>query len=151
MNHLSQQYIRDANMAMSSGVPIVATVAVVRNDSILMGLRRDNKKWTFPGGHSDINETPLDAAIREVREETGLTAIDLEYIGHNHIMNTRDGKGRHVFCFKASAFGGAPNNSSDPDREILEWRFVKKDMEPIKAEYLHSNPNALLDLMGWGY
>lgn len=31
-----------------------------------------NKNWGFPKGHLDGRETPLDAACREVTEETGL-------------------------------------------------------------------------------
>lgn len=29
--------------------------------------------WTFPGGHVEINESTLDATIREIKEETGLS------------------------------------------------------------------------------
>lgn len=35
-------------------------------------------KWLLPGGHIDPNENPEDAAIREVKEETGL---DVKLVG----------------------------------------------------------------------
>lgn len=33
------------------------------------------KKWLPPGGHVEENETPIEAAHREVKEETGLSII----------------------------------------------------------------------------
>lgn len=38
---------------------------------ILMQNLRGEKVWTFPKGHIDPGETPEQAAVREVREETG--------------------------------------------------------------------------------
>lgn len=57
---------------------------------VLLQRRGDSKKWGFPGGAIEIGETPEMAAIREVKEETGLdvrvsgligiyTDCDMEY------------------------------------------------------------------------
>lgn len=34
--------------------------------------------WAFPKGHAEKNETPVEAAIRELREETGLKVRHLD-------------------------------------------------------------------------
>lgn len=34
--------------------------------------------WSFPKGHAEGDETPEQAALRELREETGITEITLE-------------------------------------------------------------------------
>jgi 8-oxo-dGTP pyrophosphatase MutT (NUDIX family) len=49
-----------------------ATTFVVHADCTLLLLHRKLAMWLPPGGHIDPHELPHDAAVREVREETGL-------------------------------------------------------------------------------
>lgn len=49
-----------------------ATTFVVHRDRTLLLLHRKLGMWFPPGGHIDPNELPDQAALREVREETGL-------------------------------------------------------------------------------
>jgi 8-oxo-dGTP pyrophosphatase MutT (NUDIX family) len=49
-----------------------ATTFVVNEGRTLLLLHRKLGKWFPPGGHIDPHELPNQAAIREVREETGL-------------------------------------------------------------------------------
>mgnify|MGYP001160901771 FL=1 len=50
-----------------------ATTFVVSNGRTLLLWHRKLKGWFPPGGHIETNELPEEAAVREVREETGLT------------------------------------------------------------------------------
>ena len=49
-----------------------ATAFVVRGDTTLLHWHRRLAQWMPPGGHVEPDEEPVEAALREVREETGL-------------------------------------------------------------------------------
>jgi len=56
-----------------------AGVVVLEGDSCLVMRRGD--EWIFPKGHLEERERPIDAAVREVREETGIEIEVDGYVG----------------------------------------------------------------------
>ncbi len=44
---------------------------VFREDHILLVKEREDGRWTLPGGWADVNESPKEAVVREVTEESG--------------------------------------------------------------------------------
>jgi 8-oxo-dGTP diphosphatase len=52
-----------------------------RNGEILLVQRPRYQDWSLPKGKLDRGETPLQAAVREVREETGYRAKVLGFAG----------------------------------------------------------------------
>lgn len=64
-------------MTTSTSVEKRSVIAVIFNhqrDHILLIKRRDVPIWVLPGGGIDQGESPEEAVIREIREETGLNA-----------------------------------------------------------------------------
>ena len=46
---------------------------VVQNSSVLLHWHKKVKEYLPPGGHIEQNEDPVEAVLREVKEETGLS------------------------------------------------------------------------------
>ena len=89
-----------------TAVPRLAALAVVIRDGRVLLVRRRNDPdaglWGFPGGHVDLGETALDAAARELREETGVIARPLRYLTNVDVI-VRDGAGGIIFHFLLAA------------------------------------------------
>lgn len=60
-------------------------------DGKLLALERYNQVWLFPKGHIDPGETPQIAALREVKEETGLSARIIEKLDNSSYSFLEDG------------------------------------------------------------
>src|SRR5208282_4044806 len=64
-----------SNKRLSAGVVIVSTV----QRKLKFLLLRAYRNWDFPKGLVEPGEEPIDAAIREVREETTLDDISFDW------------------------------------------------------------------------
>src|SRR5258708_40177240 len=61
--------------------PVVAAIGTSHH-GVLVGRRNDGKpRWTFIAGEIEPGESPADAGIREVKEETGLQAAAGQEVG----------------------------------------------------------------------
>ena len=107
-----------------------AGAVIVREDRILLQRRADNGRWGLIGGLVEMNETYTEAALREIREETGLEVRLDSFLGifHNHDMVWSNGDAAHVICamFTASILRGEPRI----DEESYELRFFGRDELP---------------------
>jgi|OpeIllAssembly_1097287.scaffolds.fasta_scaffold275377_2 8-oxo-dGTP pyrophosphatase MutT (NUDIX family) len=90
--------------------------------------------WDLPGGGIEKNEAPLDAAVRECREETGIE-IQIERLVGRYVHQSVYGRGdqlTHVFA--ARAIGGRPKRIG---LEITGLRWCRPDDLPRGLQPLH--------------
>lgn len=78
----------------------IAAIYLEHNSKILLLHRQENKsqgnKWGIPGGKVHKGETPMEAVVREIKEETGfeisqqivemLTTVYIEYDEKDHFI-----------------------------------------------------------------
>lgn len=104
------------------------------NDEILL-IKRANGRWFYPGGFCDVGYSPAENAVREVREETGLSVSPVKLIGVTDSLKLGS-PARHIYSmlFYCNLEGG---QIRPHPLEVLEAGFFSLDRIP---EPLH-NPN----------
>lgn len=86
----------------------------------LLLLQRRSETWSFPKGHMEAGETEKQTAVREIREETGLTVeliSDFRYRLHYSITKKIE---KHVVLFLAQTHG----EPVFPSKEIAGYRWI---------------------------
>lgn len=88
-------------------------------------VKKDWQGYTFPGGHIEPGESIVQSAIREVKEETGLTMKNSRLVGVKQFWAE---SGRYiVFLFPATKFTGDLRGSNEGE---VGW-FTKEEMKNI--------------------
>ncbi len=77
-----------------------ASAVIVSDGQILLIKRRDVEVWALPGGAIDSGESTAQAAIREVKEETGIDIDLVRMVGIYSSPNWRSG-GDHAIVYAA--------------------------------------------------
>jgi mutator protein MutT len=124
--------------------------AIIRNEAgeVLFLKRSDNGLWDLPAGAIDPGETPAQAIVREVREETGLIVEPMAIAGvfggggFRLTYDNGDVVEYTVVVFECRIIAGKLGGLDD---EAVELRYLgANERPPLHAPF----PDALFDSPG---
>jgi bis(5'-nucleosidyl)-tetraphosphatase len=98
-------------------------------------LLRSWRYWDFPKGMVEENETPLEAACREVYEESNLVGLQF-YWGHHYYQTPPYNRGKVARYYMAESPAGdvslpISEELGRPEHEEFRWVSISTGMEML--------------------
>lgn len=100
-------------MSKTESVELTVLCLIHQGDLLLLQnrVKKDWQGWTMPGGHVEPGESIVDAVVREMREETGLTVLNPKLCGAKQFPI--EGGRYLVFLFETEEFEGVLHSSEE--------------------------------------
>ena len=102
--------------------------AIIVNDKneVLLLKRNANSRmhpgsWTRPGGAMEVGETPEEAVVREVKEETGIDVEIVRFLEMAHDIDNEKNKYWVALGFLARHVGGEVINVEPDKHDDIRW------------------------------
>jgi mutator protein MutT len=112
---------------------------------VLLQKRGDSNKWGFPGGAIELGETPEEAAIRELKEETGLDVTIDSLIGIYTDSDMKYPNGDNAqsiaIVYKLKALSG---ELTCDNKETIDLKFFDVDKLPEMFCKQHEEVKAVI-------
>ncbi|MBN1621507.1 MAG: NUDIX domain-containing protein [Endomicrobiales bacterium] len=109
-------------------LPVTSCVAVNKKGEMLIAKRNldpGKGSWALPGGFIELNETPEDSCLRELKEEVGIDGKIMRLVGV-YVQNTEEYGSLLVVGYMVKAM----HDNLSINSEVQEAKFVKKNSMP---------------------
>jgi 8-oxo-dGTP pyrophosphatase MutT (NUDIX family) len=133
-------YVKKLRAAVGNARILVPSVSGIVRDSsgaLLLVRQRDDGRWSTPGGTIELDETPADAVVREVWEETGLqvrpTRLLAVYGGPAFVVGYPNGdETQYVSAiFECTVESGELRPVSDETIDVQFWSSAEAMRLPL--------------------
>ena len=115
---------------------------VFDNDKVLV-IKQKAGHWGFPKGHVEGNETEIETAKREIKEETNLDVEINEKTRYVESYSPKEGIMKDVIFFTATKIGGEIKPQEE-EVETIQWVSCE---EALKLLTFESSRNVLRKVM----
>ncbi|MBI9015083.1 MAG: GNAT family N-acetyltransferase [Clostridiales bacterium] len=112
-------------------------IAAMYNNEWLMVKHKDRTTYEIPGGHIEVGETALQAAERELYEETGALSFELLAVGDYSVERYDSCNYGRLFYAKIDTIGSLPDSEIvdvKPMQAEFKWTYEK--IQPILLQYV---------------
>ena len=106
---------------------------VVNPEGRVLLVSQFGTSWSLPKGHMEEGESPLEAALREIHEETGVSRLELvrplgtytrHRLGRDGGEERSELKTIHLFLFRTDEAELAPIDADNPEARWVERETV---------------------------
>ena len=134
---LSFDRLREEELGgLDPSVPLTASlVALWCRGECLMVFNRFRQGWELPGGMLDPGESPREAAIRELAEESGQRADSVDFVGVARIRVAPDHRVEFLAIYRGQIASPQPFTPNDEMSDSTWWKPGESlaDLLPIDA------------------
>tara|TARA_B100001123_G_scaffold415035_1_gene515153 strand:- start:492 stop:1001 length:510 start_codon:yes stop_codon:yes gene_type:complete len=152
---IDNHYIKSKKNYFTINMPDSSVILpiTVDNEFIIIKQYReslDNFSIELPAGFIEQNEKPIDAAKRELFEETGYTSKNFQYLGIGRLMINRTNSIQHLFVAKEATKKSPPTEKNTKVIKltqdklfdlIMKDEFVQLSGQGLILKYLIYNKN----------
>ena len=150
---IDNHYIKSKKNYFTINMPDSSVILpiTVDNEFIIIKQYReslDDFSIELPAGFIEQNEKPIDAAKRELFEETGYTSKDFQYLGIGRLMINRTNSIQHLFVAKEATKKSSPTEKNTKVIKltqdklfdlIMKDEFVQLSGQGLILKYLIHN------------
>ena len=128
-NRENKTQIPAGNIKYMAEIELIARALIQRDDEILLAHKIGEPNTFLPGGHIEYGEYTDIALKRELKEELGIEAEILEFVGtHEYQFKEENGREHHEINFIYHAETPEPIQSKESHLEF-QWCPVEKITE----------------------